>query len=528
MRACAAREVMRTSFLLRALLLCSAALAAGACTLAGDVTPPPGYVPFEMAAPVALAAGVAADAANGARLYAQHCTACHGANGAGDGELAAKLPGPLPNFTDAQLAAVREPQAWFNIISNGNLAALMPPWKDRLSAQERWDLVAHLYSLSGNAARVPVAAAPAVPAVRVHGRVLNATHGTAADAGLLLTLVTADAQGAQRTLQTATDRAGNFVFDDVQLAPDARMEVRAEHERVKYASRTIALEPGRVDYPLEMEIFDSTAALDTVELVQLHFIVEQQAAALLVTQVAVLRNTGNRTVAPLEAPLLALRLPAGAMQAQLRTDQSWPARLTPAGVELGTALLPAGAAEGTAQQVVVSYFVPAAALVSIVLPLDFPVRSVTVSVPAGQLRVTGAGAQPAGEHEVNPGVRMQVMQLVPPAPGAALQFGLEAVAAGGMRTETLLTLAAAVCLLAVGAALLGVLLRLLRARRAPRTLVQAAAGRDKLLRIIAHLDDSHALGELSADEHRRQRGRALRKLLQLVRSHNLPLGAPGA
>ena len=123
---------------------------------------------------------------------------------------------------------------------------------------------------------------------------------------------------------------------------------------------------------------------------------------------------------------------------------------------------------------------------------------------------------------------MQVMQLVPPAPGAALQFGLEAVAAGGMRTETLLTLAAAVCLLAVGAALLGVLLRLLRARRAPRTLAQAAAGRDKLLRIIAHLDDSYALGELSADEHQRQRGRALRKLLQLVRSHNLPLGAPGA
>ncbi|RLT46149.1 MAG: hypothetical protein DWI63_03125, partial [Chloroflexi bacterium] len=490
---------MHTSRLLRALLLGSAALAAGACTLAGDVTPPPGFVPFEMAVPVALAAGVDADAANGARLYAQHCTACHGAGGAGDGELAANLPGPLPNFTDAQFAALREPQAWFNIISNGNLAALMPPWKDRLSVQERWDLVAHLYSLSGNSARVPAAVAPAEAkeTVRVQGRVVNATRSAAPTAGTLLTLVTADAQGTQRELQTATDRAGNFVFDAVQLAPDARMEVRAEHEGVKYASSTIPFEPGRADYQLDVAIYDSTAALAAVELAQLHFILEQQAEALLVTQVAVLRNTGNRTVAPLEAPLLALRLPAGAMQAQLRTDQSWPARLTPAGVELGTALLPAGAAEGTAQQVVVSYFVPAAALVSIVLPLDFPVRSVTVSVPAGQLRVTGAGAQPVGEHEVNPGVRMQVMQLVPPAPGAALQFGLEAVAAGGMRTETLLTLAAAVCLLAVGAALVAVLLRLLRARRAPRTLAQAAAGRDKLLRIIAHLDDSYALGELS-------------------------------
>lgn len=521
---------MRTSRLLRALLLGSAALAAGACTLAGDVTPPPGFVPFEMAVPVALAEGVAGDSANGARLYAQHCTACHGAGGAGDGELAAKLPGPLPNFTDAQLAAVREPQAWFNIISNGNLAALMPPWKDRLSVQERWDLVAHLYSLSGNAGRVPAAVAPAVAkqTVRVQGRVVNETHSTAPTSGTLLTLVMADAQGTQRELQTVTDRAGNFVFDAVQPVPDARMEVRVEHEGVKYASSTVPFEPGLADYQLDVAIYDSTDALGDVELAQVHFIVEQQAEALLVTQVAVLRNTGSRTVAPAAAPLLALRLPAGAMQAQLRTDQSWPARLTPAGVELGTALLPAGAAGAAEQQVVVSYFLPVAALVTIVQPLDFPLRSVTVVVPAAQLRVTGAGAQPVGEREVQSGVRMQVMQLLPPVPGAALQFGLEAIAAGGMRSETLLALAAGALLLTVGAALLAGLLRLVRARRAPRTFAQAAAGRDKLLRIIAHLDDSYALGELSADEHQRQRGRALRKLLQLVRSHNLPLGAPGA
>jgi hypothetical protein len=123
---------------------------------------------------------------------------------------------------------------------------------------------------------------------------------------------------------------------------------------------------------------------------------------------------------------------------------------------------------------------------------------------------------------------MQVVQILPPAAGTALQFGLEAIAAGGMRSETLLTLAAGALLLTVGAALLAGLLHLVRARRAPRTFAQAAAGRDKLLRIIAHLDDSYALGELSADEHQRQRGRALRKLLHLVRSHNLPLGAPGA
>ena len=34
------------------------------------------------------------------RLYAQRCFNCHGANGRGDGAIAASLPAPMPDFRD--------------------------------------------------------------------------------------------------------------------------------------------------------------------------------------------------------------------------------------------------------------------------------------------------------------------------------------------------------------------------------------------------------------------------------------------
>ena len=122
----------------------------------------------------------------------------------------------------------------------------MPPWKDRLSVRQRWDLVAHLYSLSGNAARVPVAAAPALamPAVRVHGRVLNASRGTAAAAGLMLTLVTADAQGAQRTLRTAPVMA-NWQPNCPGRCPTLRMHSLRLCVNHKPGSTSLAMETWR-------------------------------------------------------------------------------------------------------------------------------------------------------------------------------------------------------------------------------------------------------------------------------------------
>ncbi len=140
-----------------------------ACSLADDVTPPPGFkpqvqstlAPFSQptTAPLAPNANVTPiDVSNafpsslpspalGAAIYAKNCTRCHGVGGAGDGQLVSQIPFPLPNFTKPDLARTTTPQKWYGMITNGKLDRMMPPWQT-LSDAERWNLVSYLYTLS--------------------------------------------------------------------------------------------------------------------------------------------------------------------------------------------------------------------------------------------------------------------------------------------------------------------------------------------------------------------------------------------
>lgn len=139
-----------------------------ACSLAEDITPPPGYQPQVQAtfnapatnptavAPIANATPI--DVSNvvpttlpsataGSASFAKNCIRCHGATGAGDGQLAGQIQVPLPNFAKSDLARTTTPQRWYGIITNGNLDRFMPPWTS-LSESERWNLAAYLYTLS--------------------------------------------------------------------------------------------------------------------------------------------------------------------------------------------------------------------------------------------------------------------------------------------------------------------------------------------------------------------------------------------
>ncbi len=151
---------------LRLALLACAAAALTACSLAGDVTPPPGQstVPTPLPAgatmppqtPVVPTAAVAdlgfpaqpPAAIEGGLLFIEHCTPCHGATGVGDGEMVAQLPAPPPDLTDPAFTRTRSPLALFTAITIGNLDALMPPFGNSLTEAERWNLAAYVATLS--------------------------------------------------------------------------------------------------------------------------------------------------------------------------------------------------------------------------------------------------------------------------------------------------------------------------------------------------------------------------------------------
>ncbi|MEO1287681.1 MAG: cytochrome c, partial [Chloroflexota bacterium] len=83
----------------------------------------------------------APDIANGARIYQQSCTSCHGEMGAGDGELVESGDVPrMGSFLDPVHMRQQSPAFYYDIITNGNIINLMPPWSGSLSVQERWDV----------------------------------------------------------------------------------------------------------------------------------------------------------------------------------------------------------------------------------------------------------------------------------------------------------------------------------------------------------------------------------------------------
>ena len=144
-----------------------------ACSLAGDVTPPPGArsvtvndsppaegtaVPLLSSPPIEpvdvdkVFPAAHPSAAEGGAIFAEHCAACHGETGKGDGprlvELMAQRTEPLPDFSKPDLASGTTPVLWFKTITEGRLDQLMPPWGHKLSEAERWNVAAFLYTLS--------------------------------------------------------------------------------------------------------------------------------------------------------------------------------------------------------------------------------------------------------------------------------------------------------------------------------------------------------------------------------------------
>lgn len=87
------------------------------------------------------------DLTNGGRIYAQHCAACHGDSGAGDGPVALNAGLAPGSFLEPASARAQTPHEWFSTITNGRIENLMPPWKDALSEQDRWDVAMYTYTL---------------------------------------------------------------------------------------------------------------------------------------------------------------------------------------------------------------------------------------------------------------------------------------------------------------------------------------------------------------------------------------------
>ncbi|HEX7122651.1 MAG TPA: FTR1 family protein [Gemmatimonadaceae bacterium] len=87
------------------------------------------------------------DLAAGERLYGQHCAACHGPRGLGDGPAAAGMNPPPPAIGRAEDVADISPALMFRIVSVGIAGTPMAAFSGTLSVDERWSVIAYVNTL---------------------------------------------------------------------------------------------------------------------------------------------------------------------------------------------------------------------------------------------------------------------------------------------------------------------------------------------------------------------------------------------
>ncbi len=100
----------------------------------------PAYPTTYAASPVRYTTGAIAD---GARLFAAHCAACHGSNGAGSTAGSAVV---APNLV--WHAARHRPGELYGWIAHGRAGTAMPGFSPPLSSEEVWSIVQFLHALS--------------------------------------------------------------------------------------------------------------------------------------------------------------------------------------------------------------------------------------------------------------------------------------------------------------------------------------------------------------------------------------------
>src|SRR3989440_6199207 len=108
------------------------------------------------------AAKLTEHAAKGGEIYIRNCMYCHGDNLDGKGHFAPGFNPPPANFQDpGTIAMLQEAYLFWRIAKGGPglpkestpWNSVMPPWEDRLTEEQIWQVIIYLYEATGQQPR---------------------------------------------------------------------------------------------------------------------------------------------------------------------------------------------------------------------------------------------------------------------------------------------------------------------------------------------------------------------------------------
>ena len=95
--------------------------------------------------------------ARGKEIYMIRCAVCHGDAGDGKGPAGVALPLKPPDLRDQKMMGEMAGNYWFWRVSEGgavepfkSMGSAMPAWKDELSVEDRWAVIAYQHTFSGH------------------------------------------------------------------------------------------------------------------------------------------------------------------------------------------------------------------------------------------------------------------------------------------------------------------------------------------------------------------------------------------
>ena len=100
--------------------------------------------------------------AKGGEIYIRNCVYCHGDNLDGKGHFAPGFNPPPANFQDPGTIAMLQEAFLFWRIAKGGPGlpkestpwnSVMPPWEDRLTEEQIWQVIMYLYDATGQQPR---------------------------------------------------------------------------------------------------------------------------------------------------------------------------------------------------------------------------------------------------------------------------------------------------------------------------------------------------------------------------------------
>ncbi|MBZ0291351.1 MAG: cytochrome c [Anaerolineae bacterium] len=249
------------------------------------------------------------DLSLGAQIYAENCTRCHGETGAGDGEFV--LSGQIqsiPDFTDPSATEGKTPADFYVQVTQGNLDALMPPFANSLSDQERWSVAMYVYQISSGVTETLVQAPASTEEAQevadattpdeirgiITGQVVQGTDGAGLPNEMPVVLRVVDSEFNEESFEGQADAEGRFQFNDVPIEAGKAYFVSMPYQDNVFNSEFLMGDPEAPDMNLDVTVYEIT---DDPSIIQISSILSQVDVAddgMRLMQLITLTNTSDR------------------------------------------------------------------------------------------------------------------------------------------------------------------------------------------------------------------------------------------